>query len=76
MKYRHCYSIRNLPCLHALTLEYDVCREYAIRYLCNTQGILQRRKFQPKSHPSRIIDEVAQCLKTVVNNVVSAEDNK
>ena len=76
MKYRHFYPIRNLPCLHALTLKYHVCREYAIRHLCNTQGILQRRKFQSKSHSSRIINEVAQCLKIAVNDIVSAEENR
>jgi hypothetical protein len=76
MKHRCCYAIRLPPCLHALTLEYNICREHTIRQMCHTQGILKRRKFKPKSDKLLLIDEAANCLKTVVNHIVDIEENR
>ena len=76
MKHRRCYSNRFSPCLHSLTLEYNICREHTIRHMCHTYGITQRRRFQPKRNTLRLIDDVAKCLKTVVNDVVTMEDNR
>jgi hypothetical protein len=64
MKHRRCYSSRNPPCLHPVTLEYNICREHTIRHMCHTQGIHNRRKVKPKATKWNLIDEVALCLKT------------
>jgi hypothetical protein len=76
MKHRRCYSMKKIPCLHSLTLEYNICREHTIRHMCHTQDILKRRKFLNKFHQTRLIDEVANCLKTIVNNIVNNEENR
>ncbi len=76
MKHRRCYSMKKPPCLHSLTLEYNICREHTIRHLSHKQDITKRRKFLTKFHNTRLIDEVANCLKTIVNNIVDREDNR
>ncbi|CAF1213810.1 unnamed protein product [Rotaria sordida] len=76
MKHRRCFSNKNPLCLHSLTIEYSICREHTIRRMCKTQGILKRRKFQPKSKIFRLVEEVTKCLKTIVNDVVDMEENR
>jgi hypothetical protein len=76
MKHRRCYSNRHPPCLHSLSLEYNICREHTIRHMCHTQGILNRRKFKPKLNKCNLIDEVALCLKTIVNHIVDFETDR
>jgi hypothetical protein len=76
MKHRRCYSFRYPPCLHPLTLEYNICREHTIRHMCHTQGTLNRRKLKPKPNEHRLSDDVAMCLKTVVNRVVEIEEDR
>jgi len=76
MKHRRCYSMKKLPCLHSLTLEYNICREHTIRHMSHTQNITKRRKFLTKFSKTRLIDEVASCLKTIVNNIVNSEENR
>jgi hypothetical protein len=76
MRHRRCYSIQSPPCLHSLTLEYNICREHTIRHMCRTQRVLRRRKFKPKSKKILLIDEVAKCLKTIVNHVIDIEENR
>ena len=76
MKHRRCYGSRHPPCLHPLSLEYNICREHTIRHMCHTQGIHKRRKFKPKPMQWNLIDEVALCLKTVINNVVEIEEDR
>jgi len=43
--------------------------------MCHTQDIFKQRKFLTKFHNRRLIDEVANCLKTIVNHIVDSEDN-
>ena len=74
MKHRRCYSIRYPPCLHPLTLEYNICREHTIRQMCHTQGPLKRKRFHSKSTPLSIIEAVAKCLKAAVNAIIATED--
>jgi outer membrane biosynthesis protein TonB len=76
MKHRRCYSTKIPQCLHSLTLEYNICREHTIRHMCHTQEISKRRKFKPKSNIIRLVDEAADCLKTIVNDVVKMEENR
>jgi hypothetical protein len=76
MKHRRCYSIQSPPCLHSLTLEYNICREHTIRHMCHTQRVLKRRKFIPKPKKLLLIEEVANCLKTIVNHVIDIEENR
>ncbi len=76
MKHRRNYSLKKPPCLHSLTLEYNVCRENTIRQMCHTQDILKRRKFLRKFHKTRLIDEVADCLRTIVNHIVNSGENR
>jgi len=76
MKHRRSYSMKKLPCLHSLTLEYNICREHTIRHMCHTQNITKQRKFLTKFSKTRLIDEVANCLKTIVNNIVNTEENR
>jgi hypothetical protein len=76
MKHRRFYSRRKSPYSHPLTLEYNICREHTTRYMSHTQEIEKRRKFLKKFHNTRLIDEVANCLKTIVNQIVDAEDNR
>jgi hypothetical protein len=76
MKNRRTYSLKKPPCLHSLTLEYNVCRENTIRQMCHTQDILKRRKFLIEFHKTRLIDEVADCLRTIVNHVVNSGENR
>jgi hypothetical protein len=61
---------------HSLTIEYNICREHTIRYMSHTQEIEKRRKFFNKFHNTRLIDEVANCLKTIVNHIVDVEENR
>ncbi|CAF0904277.1 unnamed protein product [Adineta ricciae] len=76
MKHRRCYSIRYPPCLHSLTLEYNICREHTIRQMCHTQGPLKRNGFHSKSTPLSIIEAVAKCLKATVNAIIVTEENE
>ena len=76
MKHRRCYSIKNPPCFHSLTLEYNICREHTIRHMCQTQGILKRLRLKPKLDRLSSIDEVAKCLKTIVNNILDLEEKR
>ncbi|CAF3778570.1 unnamed protein product [Adineta steineri] len=76
MKHRRCYAVRNPPCLHALTLEYNICREHTIRHMCHTQKIFKRRNFKIKLHARSLINEIARCLKKVVNKIVNLEENR
>jgi hypothetical protein len=76
MKHRRCYSIQSQPCLHSLALEYNICREHTIRHMCRTQRVLKRRKFKPKSKKLLLIDEIAKCLKTIVNQIIDTEENR
>jgi len=76
MKHRRCYSMKKPSCLHSLTLEYNICREHTIRHMCQTQNIFKRRKFLTKFRNTRLIDEVASCLKTIVNTIVNSEENR
>jgi hypothetical protein len=76
MKHRRCYSMKKPSYSHSLTLEYNICREHTIRYMSHTQEIEKRRNFLNKFHNTRLIDEVANCLKTIVNNIVNAEENR
>ena len=76
MKHRRCYSAKSLPCLHSLTLEYKICREHTIRHMSHTQELFKRRGLKPKSNIIRLIDEAANCLKSIVNNVVEMEENR
>jgi len=75
MKHRRCYSTHSPPCLHSLSLEYNICREHTIRHMCHTHKVLKRRKFKPKSN-TLISIEAAECLKTIVNQVVNNEENR
>jgi hypothetical protein len=76
MKHRRCYAVKYPPCLHSLSVEYSICREHTIRQMCHTQDIFKRRKFKPNSDIIRLIDEVANCLKTIVNDVVDMEEKR
>jgi hypothetical protein len=76
MKHRSCYSFKKSPCLHSLTLEYNICRENAIRHRCQTEKILKRRKFLTEFSKTRLIDEIANCLRTIVNQIVDTEENR
>jgi hypothetical protein len=44
--------------------------------MSHTQEIEKRRNFLNKFHNTRLIDEVANCLKTIVNNIVNVEENR
>ncbi|CAF0870042.1 unnamed protein product [Adineta ricciae] len=76
MKHRRCYSIRYPPCLHPLTLEYNICREHTIRQMCHTQGPVNWKRFHSKSTPLSIIEVVASCLKATVNAIIVTEENE
>jgi hypothetical protein len=76
MKHRRCYSIKKKSCLHSLTLEYNICREHTIRQMSHTNDYKKRRKPFKIYSNTRLIDEVANCLKMVVNNIVDNEENK
>jgi hypothetical protein len=76
MKHRRCYSVQYPPCLHSLAIEYSICREHTIRHMCGTQRILKKRKPIPKPTVLRLHDEVAVCLKTIVNNIVNLEEKR
>lgn len=76
MKHRRCYTISKARCLHPLVLEYSICREHTIRHMCHTHGLAKRRKLKPKINLKRSIVEVASCLKSIVNQIVSEEDNQ
>jgi hypothetical protein len=76
MKHRRCFSIRSPPCSHSLSLEYNICREHTMRQMCHTQGLLKRQKVKSNSNVSKLVDEVAFCLKTMVNHIVNTEENR
>ncbi|CAF1004895.1 unnamed protein product [Adineta ricciae] len=75
IKYRRTYSLKKPFSCHALTLEYDICREHMIRLMCNTQDTCKRRKYLNEFQKTRLIDEVADCLRTVVNDIIDNENN-
>ncbi|UJR31027.1 hypothetical protein I4U23_018536 [Adineta vaga] len=75
IKHRRVYSLKKPFSFHTLTLEYDLCRENMIRLMCNTQSITKRRSFLEEFHKTRLIDEVADCLRIIVNDIVDSEDN-
>lgn len=70
MKHRSFYSTKKSPCLHALTLEYNISREHTIRQISRTEHIDKRRTVSQTFSRTRLIDEVANCLKTIVNQIV------
>ena len=74
MKHRPFFSMRKSSCLHALTLEYNICREHTIRHISHTEHIDKHRRSISLSPRTRLIDEVANCLKTVVNQIVDTEE--
>ena len=76
MKHRRCYSLKKPTCLHSLTLEYKICREHAIQHICKTENILKRRHFLPKVSNIRLNDVIANCLRTLVNQIVDNEENR
>ncbi|CAF2059941.1 unnamed protein product [Rotaria magnacalcarata] len=76
MKHRRYFSMRHSLCLHSLTLEYKICREDAVRHICKTQGPLKRRKIKSKLKLLTFIDDIANCLKTIINDIVDIEDNR
>ncbi|CAF0719244.1 unnamed protein product [Adineta steineri] len=43
--------------------------------MCQTQDILKRRKFITKFSKTRLVDEVADCLRTIVNDIINSEEN-
>ncbi|CAF1667278.1 unnamed protein product [Rotaria magnacalcarata] len=75
MKHRRCYLMKKNSRLHSLTLEYNICREHTIRQMCLTQNILKQRKFLAKLHSTQFIDDIAICLRTIVNRIVNSEEN-
>ncbi|CAF0942458.1 unnamed protein product [Rotaria sp. Silwood1] len=75
MKHRRCYLMKKTYRLHSLTVEYNICREHTIRQMCHTQDILKRRKFLTKFNQIQFIDEIANCLRTIVNHIIDSEDN-
>ncbi|CAF3953011.1 unnamed protein product [Adineta steineri] len=75
IKHRRFYSLKKPLCLHSLILEYNICREHTIRHMCQTQDILKRRKFITKFSKTRLVDEVADCLRTIVNDIINSEEN-
>ncbi|CAF4282687.1 unnamed protein product [Rotaria sp. Silwood2] len=75
MKHRRCYLMKKTYRLHSLTIEYNICREHTIRQMCHTQDIIKRRKFLTKFNQIQFIDEIANCLRTIVNHIVNSDDN-
>ena len=77
MKHRRCFSSKRVVCLHSLTVEYNACQEHTIRHMSRTHGtIRQRRRFPPITDTWRLIDEIATCLKCIVNTIVNDEDHR
>ncbi|CAF1104089.1 unnamed protein product [Rotaria sordida] len=75
MKHRRCYLMKKTFRLHSLTLEYNICREHTLRQMCHTQDILKPRKFLTKFHQIQFNNEIANCLRTIVNYIINSEDN-
>lgn len=75
MKHRRCFSMKSPLCLHSLTLEYNICREHTLRRMFKKKGTLKRQKLVPKLKMPTIIEDVAYCLKAIVNDIVDIEDN-
>ncbi|CAF3379496.1 unnamed protein product [Rotaria socialis] len=76
MKHRRYFSMRHSLCLHSLTLEYNICREYTVRRICKTQGAVKGRKIKSKLKLLTFIDDIANCLKIIINDIVDMEDNR
>ena len=76
MKHRRCFLTRHPPCLHSSTLEYNICREHTIRHMCRTPMINKRRKIPAISNKNHLINQVAICLKTIVNQIVQNEESR
>lgn len=74
MKHRRSYSSQQPTCLHSLSAEYQICREHTIRHMSRTQKTLKRRKPGQKLNADRSIDLIGECMKGIVNSVVSDED--
>lgn len=76
IKHRRCFAYYSPPCLHSLTLEYNICRAHTIRHMCHRQGVLKQYKTKMKINKFKFDDEVGKCLKTVINQVVEIEENR
>ena len=74
MKHRRSYSSKQPTSLHSLSAEYQICREHTIRHMSHTQKTLKRRKTRQRINTGRSIDLIGECLKGIVNSIVSDED--
>ena len=76
IKHRRFFALKRSPALHSLTLEYNICRERFIRHMSRTQHTFQRRTNPATCDERRLIDEIAHCLRTTVNQIVDNEGNR
>ena len=76
MKHRRCYARQESPCLHSLTLEYNICCEHTIRQMSQTQTMNKRHRRSVIVDRTRLKDEIARCLRTVVNQIVHNEEHE
>ena len=76
MRHRRCFLARHSASLHSTTLEYNICREHTIRHMCQTPATIKRRKLPSVSRQGHLIDEVAICLKSMVNQLVDNEESR
>ena len=74
MKHQKHSSTEQSVLSHSLTLEYNIRREHTIRQMCHTQELLKRRKFLRQFYKTTFIDEVTNCLRTIVNNAADSEE--
>jgi len=70
MKTRSFYSLRKPICLHSLTLEYGICRKEMLKKKFQCLTLTQRT-----DQPRRLTDEIAHCIRTIVNEIDENEEN-
>jgi len=71
MKQRNDFLLKKPSYSHSFTLEYNICRQQMIQKLNKTKIYSK-----PTSCSLRLIDEVANCLKTIVNQIIEQEDSQ
>lgn len=76
MKTRGCFTFRRPMCLHALTLEYRICRNAALKEKFPSTSQSERKCSRSNDQPRRLIEEIAHCIRTVVNEIVAKEENR
>ena len=70
------YILKGVSKTNPLTLEYKRCREQMIQTICETESSVRNRNEPTTFNQVRTIDEIAQCIRTVVNRTVFDDEKR